>query len=1332
MCRRFCACGRVRRCAFGRLSCGCIARCRGGRACCAGLTSCVRCALCAATGTCRASGCAGRTTRGSGRISSRACCAASGSSCARRVCRARRRSACRARCACSRRISACSSLHRAACLGLASRARRGARLRLACLVLRRLALALRRGRLLLGRRRGSARRRRRGGRLLLLTLRVARALFAPRAVLLAGRVDRLLRLIAARVRLLRGVSSLVDRVHRGVLHRLVIGDFACLFGRLLRAVRARLGGTRRADDAHDRRDGALDHVTGALLVRELCRKLLHALGLLLRHRQILLDLLGGLLGGRRQLDGLLVDRALVRLHRVLRLLVRGLALRDQRLEVLVGLLDVLRHFRHRLGESRGVLFVRLDFFPDHHSGVVGRLDQVDRAARLGHQNRRGLADRSVAERDDRADRPLHLGASVVELLIRAGKVAHERLALLLVLVGVRRMRIGGRLVLYSGSLVHPVRLLDRVVLHLVRGGLALVGHLARAVRAAHQLAEQIAARRLQLALEVLEELGHLFLAVRERLLHQLLELLGALGLGRRGGLVEIPRAHRGLEALLRRLFDRVEDVALDLRKQLLHSVFDLLLHVLRDLVDLALRGRPEGGEDLLDFTLVRLRVLQAAAVSLVGGLLDLRVERLGIGERLLRLFDERGAHFLRERRHGLRERGEVPVRSLVGSLALLDRVLGHRQRLLRVVRRATQRSLRGVLRVLHQLGEHVGRGLDLLLRVLDLGVDVGARGAALGVVVGLRFVEPGGRLGDGGVARLLQIHKPALIELARGLFGLREQLLRGVICGLRLLEDWGRGRLARSAKLVFEIGRRLDRLVVRALAVVEDDLRRLDCLGRVVLRPVERVVAGLRRLGLQIGGLLQRRLDVRLHRVDEPGHHALRLRRLGLERRGGGGHACAGRALRRRDRGAGLVKRARGDVGDRGLGLVGEILRGVVRRLSLRDHGLAVRLRRRGRCVDQIAVLGLQIIERLLDRREVRLHVGERILRVSRGPVARVIGDLLRARVERLHAREKSLHARLRRLDEAGDVAGRVLGRLVNVRGEIVDARGRRLARRGGRRLHVVKRAGVQLGDRGLRFFNQRLRGVADLLRLRDDRIAILLGKRRHVVGELLVLGVGLVERFVAIFKGVLRVRERALGGVLRPALRLLGRLLDLLLQRLRFLERSFDRLLHGSHRRLHTGLSFVRRAFDVGLDLRDLVRDLLDEGIRVGSRLIVLAAAELIDRLLPLVDERASLGERIVHLGHDRIERLARLRIRGLHLIDRVLGLLRRRGQRGLRNLRFSEQRLGLVQHVLPDARRRLLGLVLHLGSLRHRGLDVGLRRIGLARDLDLCLVRRILDGLL
>jgi hypothetical protein len=100
--------------------------------------------------------------------------------------------------------------------------------------------------------------------LLLLILRVARVLLGAVPVLLPRAVNGLLRVIDALVRALRGLVRLVDRIVRRVLHGLIVGDFASLGGRVLRAVRARLRRGRRADHALDRRDRALDHIARAV------------------------------------------------------------------------------------------------------------------------------------------------------------------------------------------------------------------------------------------------------------------------------------------------------------------------------------------------------------------------------------------------------------------------------------------------------------------------------------------------------------------------------------------------------------------------------------------------------------------------------------------------------------------------------------------------------------------------------------------------------------------------------------------------------------------------------------------------------------------------------------------------------------------------------------------------------------------------------------------------------------------------------------------------------------------------------------------------------------
>ena len=165
-----------------------------------------------------------------------------------------------------------------------------------------------------------------------------------------------------------------------------------------------------------------------------------------------------------------------------------------------------------------------------------------------------------------------------------------------------------------------------------------------------------------------------------------------------------------------------------------------------------------------------------------------------------------------------------------------------------------------------------------------------------------------------------------------------------------------------------------------------------------------------------------------------------------------------------------------------------------------------------------------------------------------------------------LHFREQRLDVLLGALDEIRHVRLRAVGRRVELALEVFDA-GRRGADdavdRGAGRVDVTL---GEIGNRALRLLKQILRRVVGLLRLRHDLIAILLGERRNLLRQRVVLGLRVVVGLLDIGKCALGRVERTLRAVLRPAVGLIGDLGSLLLQALRLADRILDALLDRIH----------------------------------------------------------------------------------------------------------------------------------------------------------------------
>ena len=985
-------------------------------------------------------------------------------------------------------------------------------------------------------------------------------------------------------------------------------------------------------------------------------------------------------------------------------------------------------------------FAMLDRLVVRRLGLPVRgLHLVHGPARLRHEHLRALADGEMALLDGVLQRPLHLAAGVVQLLVRVLHLLERVVRLLLGLVLLLIVRLGELVVLGRGGLVLVVGLPDRVVLHLARRLGGLVGHRAGRVGAHGEVHQHLRAVLLGRALEVLPELLHLGARVLERLLHDGLELLrglvGALALG----LLQVPRVPGALERLLQHLLRALEHLGLDLLEDAIDRVGDLLLHLLRDLLELLLRLFPRLAGELGHLAVEILRGGDAVLLRLLQRLLAVLQERLRGLVRLARLIDQLlplrlGALHLRVQFLVLR------LRVLVGGLALVHHRLGLLDGLLDARHVALERRLRRFLGVLEQLLDGLDRELHLRLGVVHQRVDLLLRRIALLLEILLRLVQAGGRLLRGVVGVLLRLCQQALPQLARRLDRLLQQLLRGVVSLLRVVQQ----RLAQARCLLRELRFQLLQLGLRRLpgllALGEDGLRVPDGLLGVGLRPLHRVVGRALRVLLQLLRLLQRGADLLLRLVHRLADQVLRGAALVLE---GLLRAVILRALLVVHLGRvrfGFLQEALPQLSLRGDGLVEQLLRHRHRVRRLVDDGLRHLLRPGGH-------LRLQLGQLLLRRLLRRLALGEDGLRLIDRRLGRVLvpaPGLLRRLggmgMQLLHLRQRRLHLRAGAVHQRRDLVLRLAGGSVELLVGRVVSGGRRGAGGGHALLHALEEALGDLAHRLPRLLHQLVRLVERDLRLREQllhRLRALGSERLQLVAGTLRL---LERRLELVARGLGRI-ERLLRLVLRELPRLLGGGLALGERLLRLLQRHLD-----------LPLQLLARGFDVALALPGALVDaavrVLCRRVRIGGllhggrgaahRLVVLGDGRGLDRGvvgLAALEQRLDLLdqplERLLHvLGHVVVRALGGVlggvRL-GLELPDqRLRGLRDVLGSVEVLRLRLLDGLLQLADQLLRKL-ERLEAVLLRL--LHRRGQVLQLLDVGLVRVVELL---RLVDLLL
>ena len=653
---------------------------------------------------------------------------------------------------------------------------------------------------------------------------------------------------------------------------------------------------------------------------------------------------------------------------------------------------------------------------------------------------------------------------------------------------------------------------------------------------------------------------------------------------------------------------------------------------------------------------------------------------------------------------------------------------------------ALERRLCCLLRVREQLLDGLHRQLHLRLGVVYQRVDLLLRRVALFLEILLRLIEAGRCLLRGIVGVLLCLGEQALAELTRGLDRLVEQLLRGFVRLLCVVEQ----RLSEARRLLREFHFQLLELglgrLVRLLALGEHGLRVLDGLLGVGLRPLHRMVGGALRVRLQLLRLGQRGLDLLLRLVDRLADHVLRgaalvvevllravvLRALLL--------VHLGRVVLR------FLQIALTQLARRGDGLVEQLLRHRHGADGLIDDGLRGLLGlRRHLCLQ----LGQLLLRRFLRGFAIGVD-GLRLIDRRFGcvlvPAPGLLGRLGRVRVELLHLGQRRLDLIAGAIDQRRDLVVR-LGRCV------VELLVRRI---------VIGRCGVARGSRALlHVVDVALRDLAhglpcllhELVRLveRDlglgQEILHGLGAVRSQPLELVARGLRLVEqRLQLVARGLGRV-ERMLRFVLREVPRLLGSGLALVERLLRLLQRSFDLRLQLLARRPDLALALLRGRVEgpvriLGGSVR--VPRLLHRGLGDLHRLIVLRHGRAVDRgviRLAALEQHLDLLDQILegllHLrGHIVVRafggvpgrvrfalQLTHQRLRGLRDVLGALPVLR---------LRLLDGLLELLDQLLRQV-ERLEAVLLRL--LHRRGevlelLDVGLVRVvELLRFVDLLL---------
>ena len=333
-------------------------------------------------------------------------------------------------------------------------------------------------------------------------------------------------------------------------------------------------------------------------------------------------LLHGLSGAGGQLLRLDRDLLLVFLHRLARLVGGALALVGGALQLSHRLVDVLAQLGDAIHQTTELGRLRSGLLEGLLRLAIRRLDLIDRAARLRHDDLRALRDGDVALLDRLLQRPLQLLTRRVELAVLVLHRLQRRLGLFLVFVLFLVVLLLQLVVLGRRLLRVLVRLADGIALGLLGRGVGVVAHLARGVAPHRDMGDHLGARLLRLALELFPELVQLLLALGERLLHQLLHLLLRLVRARRLVLLQVPRLGRRLQRLFQHLLGGLEHFLLELVQDAIHRLLHLLLHVVGDLLQLLLGLVPDLGEELLRLGLVLLRLGEAVVAQLFDGLDD--------------------------------------------------------------------------------------------------------------------------------------------------------------------------------------------------------------------------------------------------------------------------------------------------------------------------------------------------------------------------------------------------------------------------------------------------------------------------------------------------------------------------------------------------------------------------------------------------------------------------------------------------------------------------------------------------------------------------------------
>ena len=336
-----------------------------------------------------------------------------------------------------------------------------------------------------------------------------------------------------------------------------------------------------------------------------------------------------------------------------------------------------------------------------------------------------------------------------------------------------------------------------------------------------------------------------------------------------------------------------------------------------------------------------------------------------------------------------------------------------------------------------------------------------------------------------------------------------------------------------------------------------------------------------------------------------------------------------------------------------------------------------------------------------------------------------MVGCRLGVLLELLRLRQRVLDLLLDTVDEGTGRALGLLRALRERRAHVVHAGPCALLRGRGGIARGRKFARAEIADGGLRLLREAFGHVVGGLRLRENRIAVLLGLARNVVDQFAALGLRVLERLFRISEAILHVSERVLRLVLRPGIGVIDEILAVLLQRLHLGEQRLDVALGAVHERADDPLRVLGalvklRLHVIDAGLRDLAR-LVGRGLRVVERTL----REVLDGGLRLVDDRLRgvvgclrLGEHLLAerlgLGGNRllelcvlrlrvVERLVDLREDAVRAVERALRLVLRPGRCVVRDilavldklLRFHEERVDVRLCSIDEIRDHRLRVV-------------------------------------